>query len=64
MKRKKTKNLKEDRKQQKLKELKKSEGLFIGTPIHSDVSLHYMKSCLDLQIYPSSAQHARKTSLK
>tara|TARA_Y100000401_G_scaffold115226_1_gene118545 strand:- start:509 stop:1315 length:807 start_codon:yes stop_codon:yes gene_type:complete len=49
MKRKKKKNLNVDKKKEKLKELSKSEGLFIGTPIHSEVSLHYMKSCLDLQ---------------
>ena len=34
---------------EKLKELKKSKGLYVGTPVHSEVSLHYMKSCLDLQ---------------
>jgi len=29
--------------------IKKNDSLFIATPVHSEVSLHYMKSCLDLQ---------------
>jgi hypothetical protein len=40
---------KKTNKEKKVESLKKSRGLFIGTPIHSEVSLHYMKSCLDLQ---------------
>ena len=43
------KKISEDRKAKKLEAIKKSKGLFICTPIHSDVCLHYMKSCLDLQ---------------
>ena len=23
--------------------------LFVATPVHSEVSIHYMKACLDLQ---------------
>ena len=29
--------------------IEKNEALFVATPVHSDVSLYYMKSCLDLQ---------------
>jgi len=43
------KKISEDPKAKKLAAIKKSKGLFICTPIHSDVCLHYMKSCLDLQ---------------
>ena len=36
-------------KEEKLEKIKKSKALFVGTPVHSEVSLHFMKSCLDLQ---------------
>ena len=38
------------RNDKKVKEVANSnESLFVATPVHSQVSLHYMKSCLDLQ---------------
>ena len=43
------KKISEDLKAKKLEAIKKSKGLYVCTPIHSDVCLHYMKSCLDLQ---------------
>jgi len=43
------KKISEDPKAKKLEAIKKSKGLYVCTPIHSDVCLHYMKSCLDLQ---------------
>ena len=39
----------EEKRDKKVAALKKSAGLFIATPVHSEVCLHYMKSCLDLQ---------------
>jgi len=39
----------EERREKKEEVLKKSSGLFVATPVHSEVCLHYMKSCLDLQ---------------
>ena len=39
----------EEKRDKKIKALKESKGLFVATPVHSEVCLHYMKSCLDLQ---------------
>jgi hypothetical protein len=39
----------EEKKAEKLAALKKSKGLMVCTPVHSEVCLHYMKSSLDLQ---------------
>ena len=39
----------EEKRIKKEEVLKQSPGLFISTPVHSEVCLHYMKSCLDLQ---------------
>jgi len=44
-----TRNKEEEKRDQRVEALKKSEGLFVCTPVHSEVCLHYMKSCLDLQ---------------
>lgn len=40
--------IKKDRKET-VSAIEKNEALFVATPVHSDVSLYYMKSCLDLQ---------------
>ena len=39
----------EEKRDKKIEALKKSDGLMVCTPVHSEVCLHYMKSCLDLQ---------------
>ena len=39
----------EEKRDKKIEALAKSKGLFVATPVHSEVCLHYMKSCLDLQ---------------
>jgi len=39
----------EEQRDKKLAALKRSKGLMVCTPVHSEVCLHYMKSCLDLQ---------------
>ena len=39
----------EEKRDKKIEALKESQGLFVATPVHSEVTLHYMKSCLDLQ---------------
>ena len=36
------KKISEDPKAKKLEAIKKSKGLYVCTPIHSDVCLHYM----------------------
>ena len=44
-----TRDKSEEKRDKKVEALKKSEGLMVCTPVHSEVCLHYMKSCLDLQ---------------
>ena len=44
-----TRDKDEEKRDKKTETLNKSPGLFVSTPVHSEVCLHYMKSCLDLQ---------------